>query len=724
MGQPTERDNDAPEPNTSPADGAPEATAPEPDAPEHEAPYVPPVKAYERPAVTYRPPTETVSTSEPTQALPVVIGSVALPAQPAAAAGAKPVEVPPLTAATTWTVSAPQPAETTTVLGAVPASGPAASGPESSGPGPSGPGSNRPSGILGGLVGDGQPSRAPRALLGAGIVLVVLAGLYTGAQWLVSDKVASGTHVAGVDIGGLSSQEAKDQLDAGLSARAKEPVQVTAGDAHTTLDPTTAGLKLDAAATVAQLTGFSMSPAHLWNHLFGGSDVAPVVSVDDAHLKTAVDGLVESLATPPVDGTVTFTDGQPVATAAKDGAKVTASDATHALTTRWLVTTGSIDLPTEAVAPQITQSETDAALTQAKKIVSAPVTVTVGDQKPELPADALASAASFQPVDGNLKLTVDGAQLVDAVVARTNNLLTNPQDAHFEFQGGTPVVVGGESGTSLDPDALAAAVQKAATGDNRTAAVKLTQRDPQDSKAALQGMGVKEVVSAFDTPLTPEPVRTANLARAAQLLTGHLVKPGETFSLTQAIGPITTANGYQSAGVISNGVHTEGIGGGLSQMATTTYNAGFFAGFENVEHRPHSVWFTRYPAGREATMAVGSLDMRFKNNSPYGAVMQAYIQGGRLHVQIWSTKYFTVQTSASPKTNVVPTTTVHRSGANCAAYVGGQDGFTITNYRQVFHGTDKVIDEHFTWTYKPDNPVVCDAGGAPPAGPDSGAGDN
>ncbi|GAB2456891.1 VanW family protein [Xylanimonas ulmi] len=573
--------------------------------------------------------------------------------------------------------------------------------------------------VLGPLVGDGQPSRAPRALLWTGVVAVVVAGLYTGAQWLYADKVPTDTHVAGVDLGGLSHADAIAQLEVGLAARAKEPMQVTAGDAHTTLDPADAGLTLDAEATVSQVTGFSLRPDRLWAHLVGGKDVDPVLAVDEAKLSAAVDDLVDGLATTPVDGTVAFLDGQAVATPATDGTRITPEPAEQVLRTRWLRDSGPFDLPTEAVAPEITQQETDAALAQAQKIVSAPVVVAVGDQHPELPADALAAAVSFAPTDGALAPAFDGASLVSAVVARTNNLLTDPDDAHFEFQGGRPVVVGGESGTTLDPDALASAVGAAALGDDRTAAVDLVERAPEQSREALEALGVTEVVSSFDTPLTAEPIRTQNLRRGAELLTGHLIKPGETFSLLDALGPVTVQNGYKAAGVISNGVHTEGVGGGLSQMATTTYNAGYFAGFEDVEHRPHSVSFTRYPPGREATIFVGSLDLKFKNNTPYGAVMQSYIDGGRLYVRVWSTPYFRVETSASPKSNVVPTTTVHRSGAGCVSYPGGQPGFTITNYRQVFHGDEKVIDEKFTWTYKPDNPVVCDAPSAAAGDADS-----
>ncbi len=547
-----------------------------------------------------------------------------------------------------------------------------------------------------------------RGLLWTGVGVLVLGGIYTGAQWFFSDKVPSGTSVAGVDVGGQTRTAAQDTLEAELGPRAAEPVTLTAGEASTTLDPAAAGLTFDAAATAEELTAFSMSPARLWQHLFGGQDEAPVLSVDDAALDAQVEALRGSLEIEPVDGTVQFVDGAPTSTPAADGSALVTDEVPAAITGSWLVTDGPVALPTEPVEPAITQEETDAALAQAQKVVSAPVVVSVGGQNPELPPEALAAAASFQAADGVLTLTFDGAMLVQSVVDRTNDLLTAADDAHFVFQDGAPVIEGGEPGTTIDPAAIATAVTTAASGDERTATVELVESDPAQSVAALEALGITEKVSEFSTPVPNVPVRTANLRRGAEKVTGTLVKPGETFSLVDTLSPITLEGGYFAAGIVESGRHTEGVGGGLSQMATTTYNAGFFAGLEDVEHRPHSYWFDRYPAGREATIFVGSIDMKFKNDTPYGVLMQSWVGGGELHVAIWSTKYYDVETSSSGKSNVVQPTTVTHSGADCAPTPAGSPGFSITNYRKVYHEGELVKDESYRWTYKPDNAVVCE----------------
>ena len=269
---------------------------------------------------------------------------------------------------------------------------------------------------------------------------------------------------------------------------------------------------------------------------------------------------------------------------------------------------------------------------------------------------------------------MNGEGLSEVVLAQLPDLLTESADAHFEFVNDAPVIIPGTPGTSLDPAALATSVAAATAAPDRTAVVELVQADPSQSTAELEALGVKEIVSEFSTPLNSEPRRTVNITNGASKISGTLIRPGETFSLTEALGPIDAAHGYVEAGAIVSGEHTDAWGGGLSQVSTTTYNAGFLAGFEDIEHKPHSEWFTRYPEGREATIFTGTLDMRWKNNTPYGALVQAWVSGGRVYVRVWGTKYWTVESITSPRSGVVAPTTVYSQSPTCEASVGGQPG--------------------------------------------------
>jgi len=552
-------------------------------------------------------------------------------------------------------------------------------------------------------------------------ILVVLFGGYVAAQWFLSDRVPGGAVVAGVDIGGLNRADAIATVESKLGAQSRQPIAVHAGTAQTTLDPVGAGIRFDAAETVEQLTEFSLNPARLVTHLRGEYGEVPLaVEIDNARFQPAASRAAQALAQDPVDGTVVFTDGQAATTAARIGQTVSTDAIAEAVTQRWLHQEGVLEVEAVPVAPQITQAATDAAFTLARQIAGGPIRVEVDGQTFNLPASTMAEATSFRARAGELVPEFNTEKLTSAVLDLSHNLIREPADAYFEFVEGRPVIVAAQNGTTLDPQSVLNAVETAALSGSRVAAIELIEEPPELTTADLEALGINEVVSTFGTALTADRIRTGNLRRGAELLNGVLVKPGETFSLMDAINPINAANGFANAPVIVAGNLTDGMGGGLSQLATTAYNAGFFAGFEDVESRPHSLFINRYPAGREATLVTGSLDMKFRNNTPYGALIQSWIsssadgcftrnQWGCIHVAIWSTPYFRVETQMSERTEVVQPETEERSGPQCNPQGAGQPGFVVSNSRQVFRLSDneQVINETNRWRYRPTNRIVC-----------------
>lgn len=545
-------------------------------------------------------------------------------------------------------------------------------------------------------------------------ILLVFVAAYIAAQAAFAQKVPSGTTISGVDVGGLTSAEAQERLAASLQDRAEAPVVLTVGDKSVDLLPSLAGLRLDVKGTTDGLTGFSLNPARLIQHLGGGATMEVQTDIDTRTLERAIAKVAPDLAVDPIDGTLTIVDGSPIATDPVDGVAVDAEATAREVAATWMRSDEPPTVAVTAVSPAITQSVLDEAAAQAQTIVSAPVWVEVDDQRAELPESVVAAALSYHNEDGVLVPTLDADDIRTAVIDRTTKLERKPTNARFAFsKKNRPVIRGGAAGTTLDGDAVATAVLAAAQTSDRTASVALTESEPKVTKADLEALGVKEVVSEFSTVLTPDSVRTANLARAGELLTGTLVKPGETFGLTDTIGPITAENGYREAGVVVNGFHTTGIGGGLSQVATTTYNVGFFAGMVDVEHRPHTQYFSRYPEGRESTLAVGSLDMKFRNDSPYGLLLRAWVADGYFHAQAWSTTFYDVESSTSPRSGVQSPTRVYSSATGCTPNSAGQPGFTVTVRRKVteIESGEVPIDEANTWTYRPTNQIIC---GSPP----------
>jgi len=540
--------------------------------------------------------------------------------------------------------------------------------------------------------------------------------LYAAAAWATSGSVARDTSVVGVEIGGLGRDAAVGRLDAAASAT-KGPVPVKAGAKTATVDLTAAGLGIDSRATVDDLVGFSLSPASLWRHVAGGGEADAVETTDSARLDAALDGIADKVRVPSKDATVRFDGTEPTVTPAVVGADLDKAAAAQTLRTTWLGGARPIELPVTQTEPKVTQAAADAALRDvATPAVSGPLDVVVGAKTVTLSPAKVARALSVAPDDaGTLALKVDGAKLREAVLAEAPEIGVVPQDARIELRGGRPVVVPAVAGVTIDATALAEAARPAlaAADRERRATVETAVREPELTTAEAQKLGVKEQVSTFATNLTSDSRRTENLGIAARTVNGTLVMPGETFSLNGVLGERTAAKGYNQAPAISGGRLVRDFGGGVSQMATTIFNNVFFAGLEDVFHKPHSFYISRYPEGREATVNWPSLDLKWKNDSPYAVLVQSWVDD-QVHVSFWSTKVWDIEATKGARSNFRTPETIHDDSPGCVAQ-DANGGFDVSVQRLFKKNGAVVRTETFHTTYIAEDKVVC--------GPKPGAGD-
>ncbi|HLS48509.1 MAG TPA: VanW family protein [Actinomycetaceae bacterium] len=543
-------------------------------------------------------------------------------------------------------------------------------------------------------------------------VLVVLVLAYLGAAWFAGDRVPRGTTVAGVPVGGLTTADAEQRLAEGLAEAAARPLAVALADTEIELDPTEAGLAVDAPATAAELTGFSLDPRRLLAHLGGGTERDPVLDVDDAALTETLRGAIDVLEVAPVEGEIHFRDGAAEVTEAADGLTLNVLDSAAVVREHWLRTTEPIDLVGVPLPPAITGEAVEAAMRDVvTPLTSGPVVVAAEGEDVVLEVADLLAMSQMVPTGAELALDIDEEELRDFVLEHSPDVRAPATDAQIVLRDGEPTILPASSGQDVDAPALRRGVLAAATAtseEERRVSVDLVEVEPEFSTADAEALGVVEVVAAFDTPFFHDPPRTANLRRGAELITNTLIKPGETFSLIDVLGPITAENGYSRAGVVVSGLETQGMGGGLSQVSTTVFNVAFFAGVDLVEFQTHSHNYPRYPAGREATIYTPHIDMKWTNTTPYGALMQAWVADGRFHVQMWGTKHFDVSTHSSDRYNFTNPSTVRHSGPTCVANDNPSQGFTITVSRTVSLEDEVVEERSWTTTYVPWDRVICE----------------
>lgn len=566
----------------------------------------------------------------------------------------------------------------------------------------------------------GRTNRDRGVVVGLLLGLVVLfGGLYVAGYLFTSDKVPRGTTVAGVDIGGLEPTAAERALRAGVDSRAKQAIVVSAGGRRGRIDPPSAGLGVDVAESVAQTgAGSSWSPARMWNFFTRGDDFDAVVSVDEARLTAVVESFAKEINQPAKEGGVTIRGGRATRQLPETGRALEVDAAAEAILGAYLLAPDEVvPLTVAEVEPVISEAEVRAAMDGfANPAMSAPVVIELGGRNVVLRPSAYSAAISLQVKAGALVPALDDKALLRTIEPAVKRFKLAPREAAVKLVNGRPTVLPGKNGVTFNPkditgQFLSLVVQK---GKHRTLAVKSIVDRPDFTSAEARRLRIKQVVSSFTTNYPHADYRNTNLGRAAELINGSVLKPGETFSLNDTVGERTRQNGFTEGFIISDGVFKEDLGGGVSQVATTTFNAAFFAGLEDVEHKPHSFYIDRYPIGREATVAWRAVDLKFKNDTPYGILIQAGINpstpssDGAMTVRIWSTKYWDITTDVSERYNLTSPDTRHLSGDDCVPN-SGYGGFDVDVHRY-FHraGSNAVVrKETMHTTYIPSDSVVC-----------------
>lgn len=547
--------------------------------------------------------------------------------------------------------------------------------------------------------------RAALLLAGGGVVLLLAA--YVAALVHVGPGVPRGTTVAGVTIGGLSQAAAVEVLDHAVST-GEQPLDVTVDGQPRTLTPETAGLSLDAPATVAAAGQRSLNPVTLVQQLLG-QDVPPVVDVDQARLDRTLDQLARGVDHPVRQGRVYYEGTTPVAVEPRPGRALDREAAAALVTEAYLRQEHPVALPVVEVAPEVTAEEVHrVAEGDAVVAVSAPVTLEVrGDGEVEVTPEELAGVLVFRP-DGSRLVPHVATPRLRAELADQLAAVERPAvDATFDVSSGRPVVVPSSSGLGIDDDALTSGVTAAiATTSDRVAQLHRVRTQPELTTREAKALGITEVVSSYNQWFPYAEYRVTNIGVAARNMDGTVILPGETYSMNGVVGERTPENGFVKGYVIQDGRLVEDYGGAVSTITTATWHAAFYAGMTRLEQRAHSFWISRYTAGLEATVSWGSLDLRWRNDTPYGVLVTTSMTNESVTVTLWSTKYWDISAEFGPRTHVRPYAVVYDASPTCVEQYG-VDGFDITVTRVWSRHGQVVRREPIHTSYNPEDTVIC-----------------
>lgn len=539
-------------------------------------------------------------------------------------------------------------------------------------------------------------------LLGA---LALLVAVYLADLVMNRGNVPRGTEVGGVAIGGMSPKDAQDKLAFELGDVADKQVEVTAGSEHAAFVPAAAGLGIDWQGTVEAAGVQSANPLTRLQRLVTTREVDVVPSVDEAKLNPELDRLAGELHRDPVDATITVDGGKAKTTDAEPGQEVARDVLREGVTTQWLHADGVSVEPGE-IAPAVGKNQIDQAMHgPVRAALDGPLTLRGENQvAASIPQERLGEVIQFPVVDGAIAPRVDreAAQAILAEqLAPTEREMVNARvrnDGSVDESADGSVVDWDKTMDGFDERALG---NTARDWDAAYKPVPATFTTEMARNATFD-----EVVGTFTTGGYSGASGT-NIALVAQTVNGAVVNPGETFSLNGYTGPRGTAQGYVESGIILNGHADNAVGGGISQFATTLYNAAYFAGMTDVAHTPHSYYISRYPAGREATVYEGAIDLQFRNDSTHPVKITTSVGGGQVTVNLMGVKTVNVESANGGRWAETQPSPQTVSGAGCVPS-SGAPGFTTSDTRTIRDLAGNVLSQETqTTVYDPQPSVSC-----------------
>ncbi|MBS1838090.1 MAG: VanW family protein [Actinobacteria bacterium] len=518
-------------------------------------------------------------------------------------------------------------------------------------------------------------SRQHKVLLAA-VAAPLIAIAFVVAAWAVDVAALNGGVVsrnvvlAGRDVGGST----RAQLRSTVQAMAKEfpptEVRIDAGDVHLTSTAGDLGLGIDVDASVERVWAIGRNdplptrPVRWVRSLVSPRSVDAAISIDAGTLTKQLTALEGDKRTEPVEPSASNGDAGLVLVPGRPGVELTTNAVASALPAGVQQLGRPIDLDVKRAVthPRMTDAAVQSVIDRANAVTTDKVTLRVGDSSFQIDAakfrPAMAVTVGGTPETPVPQLSMDPKAVGDLLAANLPAGSGNPTGVRFTMQGAALVPVAGhDAPVCCSPDAPQRIVDGLLAG---TKDITLPTRTMTAAEGVTwaNGLGVKQVVGEFTTYHPAGQPRVSNIHTIANAIAGTLIAPGDTFSVNAFIGKRTPEKGYVMAPVIENGQHAQDYGGGISQFATTLFNAAFFGGLDIPDHKAHSEYISRYPFGREATLAYPTVDLKIHNNTPYGVVIWPSYTDSSITVQLWSTPFATgAQTAQNPSSGCGKITT-------------------------------------------------------------------
>ncbi|MCU0280437.1 MAG: VanW family protein [Acidimicrobiia bacterium] len=548
-------------------------------------------------------------------------------------------------------------------------------------------------------------------------------------------EVLGGVAVGGIELSGMSEAQARSALQGLESELARTPIVFDVQGTRFELLPTDVGFDLDEEALLAAALqhgreGGLGGQFRWWFGNLGGRDSTSIDLAgtwDPAALEPYLETWeATAVADPPFEGGITVQNGSVVPQDPRPGTGIDRA-ATVALVDAAMLDLGrqAIVVPTATVSPVLSLAEVGTAVANAESLIRGQVVLSRlnPDVQVRFPREVLAAALRSEVVgpadDPQIELSFALEPLLEFLELQRDEIEFEPVDAQVVIRpDDVPTIIPSRTGLLIDEEALPGAIQAAAAAGSRTGPFPYKEGAlPAFSTEDAEALGIERLLYKATTFYTPggdekNLNRIHNIHLIADMVNGTIVMPGETFSLNGHVGQRTEEKGFRKAGAIIGAVidccdSPANWGGGVSQFTTTMYNAVFFSGLEDIDHTPHTLYISRYPEGREATLGWPDPDLKFRNNTDAAVYIQCEYTDDSITVKFFGDNGgIQVESELSERRLITepfdyfdPDPTVPPGEQKETS--AGSPGWTVTVYRIITFPDGTETTEQWMWRYHP-----------------------
>lgn len=483
------------------------------------------------------------------------------------------------------------------------------------------------------------------------IPLVTSAVAWTSHVSNEGEVIAANVHFAGVDVSGLSPEVAAAHVGWREAAFLDTPVVIDLGDLEVTMSAREIGYDYSYVETVNAVISARHEDSAWDEFVAWATTPLETVTVDDrfvldediARARLAGE---EFVLAHPVEPELTYDGGAITAAPGTPGTGVDLDWMIEALSIADVAAGPvKIDARLTDILPTVSDDEALAIAGDVNELTARDLIAALGTRTGRLTPEQVRSHVSGSVEDGALTISLDPEGLLEDLRELFPEPIGEMEKPVLEVVDGEVEVV--RAGTPPPVCCSMESVEQAARQllAGGTMIYRLEPRPDRDSTvmAWADGSLVTEPVAEFTTRHACCENRVTNIQTMADAVTGYYMLPGETLSFNEHIGPRTREKGYVPAGAIRGGYMTDEVGGGVSQFVTTMFNAAFFAGLDLDEYQSHSVYFSRYPFGREATLSIPGPDLVITNNTMYPVLIWPTYDATSITVTLYSTKHIDVE---------------------------------------------------------------------------------